>query len=295
MGVKPFCIGWGVRHPPRMVAGERWACEAWWGRDRHLPPHRSRRLASARPGNDRKSRIDLLFGKGHLPVTVPAGVRPTVIRKGALPKLADPTRRHRRRARQADRRAARWRSWRGAGSSACILICDITRPVPNRLFLRPLIETHGGGRHARAAHHGPGRDRPASPERGRRARRTGRRSLGAGNVRVENHFARDDAAHVDLGRTATRGTPVKLDRRFVEAELRIATGLVEPHFMAGWSGGRKVVAPGVAASRHDPHLPLRPLHGGSARGPVQSRRQSAARGAARDRAHARRRATRSTR
>ena len=46
--------------------------------------------------------------------------------------------------------------------------------------------------------------------------------------------------------TATRGTPIKLDRRFVEADLRIATGLVEPHFMAGWSGGRKVIAPGVA-------------------------------------------------
>jgi hypothetical protein len=40
--------------------------------------------------------------------------------------------------------------------------------------------------------------------------------------------------------------PVKLDRRFVEAEIRIATGLVEPHFMAGYSGGRKVVAPGIA-------------------------------------------------
>ena len=39
---------------------------------------------------------------------------------------------------------------------------------------------------------------------------------------------------------------MKLDRWFVDAELRIATGLVEPHFMAGWSGGRKVVAPGVA-------------------------------------------------
>ena len=64
-------------------------------------------------------------------------------------------------------------------------------------------------------------------------------------VRVENHFARNDADHVDLGRTH-RGTPVKIDRRFVDADLRIATGLVEPHFMAGWSGGRKVVAPGVA-------------------------------------------------
>jgi nickel-dependent lactate racemase len=66
------------------------------------------------------------------------------------------------------------------------------------------------------------------------------------NVRVENHYARDDAAHVDLGVTSRRRTPVKLDRRFVEADIRIATGLVEPHFMAGYSGGRKVIAPGVA-------------------------------------------------
>ncbi|MDP6691981.1 MAG: nickel-dependent lactate racemase, partial [Alphaproteobacteria bacterium] len=66
------------------------------------------------------------------------------------------------------------------------------------------------------------------------------------NVRTVNHFAQNDADHVDMGVTATRATPVKLDRCFVEAEVRIATGLVEPHFMAGYSGGRKVVAPGVA-------------------------------------------------
>ena len=66
------------------------------------------------------------------------------------------------------------------------------------------------------------------------------------NVRVENHFARDDDAHVDLGATPVRRTPVRIDRRFVEADLRIVTGLVEPHFMAGYSGGRKVIAPGVA-------------------------------------------------
>jgi nickel-dependent lactate racemase len=64
-------------------------------------------------------------------------------------------------------------------------------------------------------------------------------------VAVANHDARADAAHVDVG-TTSRGTRVRLDRRFVEADLRIATGLVEPHFMAGWSGGRKVIAPGVA-------------------------------------------------
>ena len=66
------------------------------------------------------------------------------------------------------------------------------------------------------------------------------------NVRVENHHARRAEDHVDLGVTEAFAVPIHLDRRFVAAELRIATGLVEPHFMAGWSGGRKVVAPGIA-------------------------------------------------
>ena len=66
------------------------------------------------------------------------------------------------------------------------------------------------------------------------------------NVRVVNHYALRDEDHVDLGSTPKRATPVSLDRRLVEADIKIATGLVEPHFMAGYSGGRKVIAPGVA-------------------------------------------------
>jgi lactate racemase len=58
-------------------------------------------------------------------------------------------------------------------------------------------------------------------------------------------LARNDADHVPVGATSS-GTLVKLDRRFVAADLKIVTGLVEPHFMAGYSGGRKVIAPGVA-------------------------------------------------
>ena len=65
-------------------------------------------------------------------------------------------------------------------------------------------------------------------------------------IRIENHVATADADHRLLGRTPGRGTVVRLDRRLLDAELKIATGLVEPHFMAGWSGGRKVIAPGVA-------------------------------------------------
>ena len=79
---------------------------------------------------------------------------------------------------------------------------------------------------------------------------------------------------------------MKLDRRFVEADLRIATGLVEPHFMAGYSGGRKVIAPGVAHADtirtfHSARFMENPLA-------IQCNLDGnpAARGAARDRAHA---------
>jgi nickel-dependent lactate racemase len=130
--------------------------------------------------------------------------------------------------------------------SACILICDITRPVPNHLFLRPLIEgmlAAGTPRERITVLVATGLHRP---NEGAELEELLGDPWVLANARVENHFARDDAAHVDLGVTPVRRTPVKLDRRFVEADLRIATGLVEPHFMAGYSGGRKVIAPGVA-------------------------------------------------
>jgi nickel-dependent lactate racemase len=192
-----------------------------------------------------ESRIDLLFGKGHLPVRLPAKTRPTVIRKRAMPKLSHPH------AAIAEALAnpigsAPLAALARAKKSACILICDITRPVPNRMFLRPMIETmvsQGIPIGDITVLVATGLHRPNEGEE--LAELVGDPWVMA-EVRVENHLARDDAMHVDLGRTETRGTPIRIDRRFVEAELRIATGLVEPHFMSGWSGGRKVIAPGVA-------------------------------------------------
>ena len=145
--------------------------------------------------------------------------------------------------------------WPAVAESACILICDITRPVPNRLFLRPMIEAMLAG--------GIPLDRICvlvatglhRPNEGAELAELVGDPWVLANVRVENHFARNEDDHVDLGRTATRGTPVKIDRRFMDADLKIATGLVEPHFMAGWSGGRKVVAPGVAG-----HETIRTFH-----------------------------------
>ena len=190
-------------------------------------------------------KIALSYGRGELTVDLPVGAAPMIVRKRALPKLPDP------RAAVATAFAsptgsASLATLANGRQSACILICDITRPVPNRLFLRPMIETMVAGGIPLGAISilvATGLHRPNLGDE--LAELVGDPWV-LEHVRVENHYARDDDAHVDFGRTATRGTPVRLDRRFVEAELRIATGLVEPHFMAGWSGGRKVVAPGIA-------------------------------------------------
>src|SRR5258705_7320169 len=189
--------------------------------------------------------IDLLYGHSTLPVSPPPGCVPTVIEKRAMPALAEPRAAVERALAEpvdgpALREAARDKR------SACILICDITRPVPNGLFLGPLIRAlldAGVPRAGITVLVATGLHRPnEGPEL---AELVGDPWV-LETVAVANHDARADEDHVLLGRTPGRGTVVRLDRRFVEAELRIGTGLVEPHFMAGWSGGRKVIAPGVA-------------------------------------------------
>ncbi len=198
--------------------------------------------------------IGIAYGRGHLTLRLPERARATVIRKAVLPKLADAAGAVARAF--ADPVGAPPLADLARGKrSACILICDITRPVPNHLFLRPMIETLAGAGVALDAITvlvATGLHRPNEGEE--LAELVGDPWVLA-NVRVANHFARDDAAHVDLGPTRTRATPVGIDRRFIAADLRIATGLVEPHFMAGWSGGRKVVAPGVAH-----HTTIRTFH-----------------------------------
>jgi nickel-dependent lactate racemase len=62
--------------------------------------------------------------------------------------------------------------------------------------------------------------------------------------RVVNH---DVNQVVRLG-TTSRGTPVEVNRRVVEADFRISTGFIEPHFFAGFSGGSKSIMPGVSSA-----------------------------------------------
>jgi len=69
----------------------------------------------------------------------------------------------------------------------------------------------------------------------------------AADYRIENHHGRQQDEHVHLG-TSPHGVPIWIDRRYVEAQVKITTGLIEPHFMAGYSGGRKLICPGIAGA-----------------------------------------------
>jgi nickel-dependent lactate racemase len=128
--------------------------------------------------------------------------------------------------------------------NACVLVCDVTRPVPNRLILPPLLRTleeQGIARKDILILVATGLHRPnegAELEE----------MLGpdvVASYRVENHHGKVCEEHDFLG-TTPNGVPVWLDRRYVRADLKITTGLIEPHLMAGYSGGRKVICPGIA-------------------------------------------------
>lgn len=186
----------------------------------------------------------LLYGRGRLPFGLPDNLDVTVVRKRPMPLLQDPAQRIRQ-ALQSPPSCPPLRELARGRRSACVLICDITRPVPHGALLPPLIGellSAGMNRDDVLILVATGLHRPNEGEELREI-------IGSDEVfrtiPIANHYARDPAAHIDLGRTAG-GIPILIDRRFVEADLRIVVGLVEPHFMAGYSGGRKLVVPGVA-------------------------------------------------
>jgi lactate racemase len=189
-------------------------------------------------------KIDLLYGRKGLTVDLPEAVRAHVIRKHPMPLLENPSGAVCE-ALEKPVASPSLQELAEGKRSACILICDITRPVPNGLILPPLVETltrAGIARENILILVATGLHRPNMGEELREV--VGSDEI-FNTIRIENHFARNREDHTDLGVTSG-GIPIIIDRRFVEADLKIATGLVEPHFMAGYSGGRKVVSPGVA-------------------------------------------------
>jgi nickel-dependent lactate racemase len=189
-------------------------------------------------------RVTMAYGKRGLPIDFPDDRELTVIRKPPMPVVGSPADAVRA-ALEAPHGSTRLEEAARGANSACILVCDVTRPVPNGLLLRPVID--------RLAAAGVPSERVTvlvatgmhRPNEGAELAEVIGDPWVLAHCRVENHDATRAADHATLG-TTTAGVPVRVDRRFVEAGVRIALGLVEPHFMAGWSGGRKLIAPGVS-------------------------------------------------
>ena len=130
-------------------------------------------------------------------------------------------------------------------ATVAVTISDITRPVPNRQFLPSLLatlNTAGVGDERIVIIIGTGMHRPST---------TDEREILIGadiarRVEVIDHTADrpDTLVQVTDGNDGHR--PASVNRRFVEAHFRIVTGYIEPHFMAGFSGGRKGVCPALA-------------------------------------------------
>lgn len=126
---------------------------------------------------------------------------------------------------------------------ACIVISDVTRPVPNSVILPPVLATlekAGIPRDAITILIATGLHRPnngdelielVGPEI-------------ASSYPIVNHIATDLDTLTYVGDTSA-GAPIWIDKVYLEAGLKIATSLIEPHLMAGYSGGRKAICPGL--------------------------------------------------
>lgn len=136
--------------------------------------------------------------------------------------------------------------------NACVVVSDITRPVPHDIILPPLLEClerSGIRPEDITLLVATGLHVPMSEDQ---LRETLTDAV-VDRYPVINHQARIGAEQAFLGATST-GIPIHVDRRYVESDLKVLTGLIEAHFMAGYSGGRKLVAPGLVGVETIEHL-----------------------------------------
>jgi len=127
---------------------------------------------------------------------------------------------------------------------ACVVISDITRPVPNKVILPPLLkclEQSGIARDKITILIATGMHRPNWGEE--LEMMIGREIMN--NYKIVNHYCRkeEDLRKVD----EIEGAPIVVNKHYLDADLKILTGLIEPHFYAGYSGGRKSILPGISS------------------------------------------------
>ena len=189
-------------------------------------------------------RACLAFAKTGLEVELPAGLNYRVLEARSARPLADPAAALEE-ALDSPIGSPPLETLALGKRSAAISVCDITRPAPNRIVLPPVLkrlERAGIPREGIVILIATGLHRAATEAEASQI--VGPQIASA--YRWGNHNAREISEHRCLGRTSS-GTPVHIDERFVSADLHLTVGFIEPHLMLGYSGGRKLIAPGQAA------------------------------------------------
>ncbi|MCD6430615.1 MAG: nickel-dependent lactate racemase [Deltaproteobacteria bacterium] len=146
--------------------------------------------------------------------------------------------------------------------SACVVISDITRPVPNKIILPPLlaeIEKAGIKREAITILIATGIHRPNEGDE--LIALVGAEI--AEKYRFINHFSKEADDMILVGEI-NDGVPALINRHYVAADLKILTGFIEPHMWAGFSGGRKSILPGISSIEtleymHGPEMIAHPM------------------------------------
>ena len=190
-------------------------------------------------------KIPLAYGRGHLEVELP-DERTTVIEPSPQAGMAD-ERAAVIAALDSPVQSAPLRELVGAEKRIAIVHTDITRATPNdRLipWLLAYLESAGARRENITLLNGLGTHRPNTCAELEQMLTP----AVVANYRCINHEPESDAAHVQIGTTRT-GAPALINKHLVNADVRIITGFIEPHFFAGFSGGPKGIMPGVAALR----------------------------------------------
>ncbi len=130
------------------------------------------------------------------------------------------------------------------GATVGISVCDVTRPFPARRVLPVLLEELDYLDPASitifvaTGTHRPCTESELNQMLGPELKR---------HCRIAQHDAFNPARHADLGTIPGTSVPARIERAFLEQDVRITIGFIEPHFFAGFSGGPKMVAPGLAA------------------------------------------------
>lgn len=127
-----------------------------------------------------------------------------------------------------------------------IVVSDITRPIPYKDFLPQLVavlEQHGVEKNEITILVATGMHRSSTPAE--YLKMFGEYVVK--NYRIVDHDCNNENELQKLDGLSWSGAKVRLNKQYVQAGFRIVTGLVEPHFMAGFSGGRKAICPGLVA------------------------------------------------